>query len=133
MLAAEIEPQAVVQIGTEMERALDEAVSGSSDPVATAERWSRSELPLRLRCFENWLTDQIREQAGGDGHFMEVGAGPHLPPSRTVLNIRQLFDVLDGVRDLRSALDAPLNRGLALESLLRRLIPETKQDRPRGA
>ncbi len=133
MLAAEIEPQAVVQIGTEMERALDEAVSGSSDPVATAERWSRSELPLRLRCFENWLTDQIREQAGGDGHFMEVGAGAHLPPSRTVLNIRQLFDVLDGVRDLRSALDAPLNRGLALESLLRRLIPETKQDRPRGA
>ena len=33
---------------------------GASDPVATAERWSRAELPLRLRCFENWLTERIR-------------------------------------------------------------------------
>jgi len=37
------------------------------------------------------------------------------------LNIRQLFEVLDGVRELKSSLDTPLNRGLALESLLRRL------------
>ena len=124
MLAAEMEPQAVVQIGAEMTGALDEVATGASDPVATAERWARAELPLRLRCFENWLTDRIRERAGGARHLPELGAGPHLPPRRTVLNIRQLFEVLDGVRDLRSALDAPLNRGLALESLLRRLNPE---------
>ena len=124
MLAAEMEPQAVVQIGAEMTVALDEVAAGASDPVATAERWARAELPLRLRCFENWLTDRIRERAGGARHLPELGAGPHLPPRRTVLNIRQLFEVLDGVRDLRSALDAPLNRGLALESLLRRLNPE---------
>ena len=28
-----------------------------------AERWARAELPLRLRCFENWLTERIRHGA----------------------------------------------------------------------
>jgi hypothetical protein len=37
------------------------------------------------------------------------------------LNIRGLFELLDGVRDLVSALDTPINRGLALEILFRRL------------
>jgi hypothetical protein len=32
-----------------------------------------------------------------------------------------MFELLDGVRDLKSALETPINRGLALESLLRRL------------
>ena len=31
---------------------------------ATAERWARAELPLRLRCFENWLTERIRGVRG---------------------------------------------------------------------
>jgi hypothetical protein len=30
------------------------------------------------------------------------------------------------VRDLRSALDSPINRGLALEALLRRFAPGTR-------
>jgi hypothetical protein len=50
-----------------------------------------------------------------------VGAVPYSPRPETVLNIRELFEVLDGVRDLKSALDTPINRGLALEVLLRRL------------
>jgi hypothetical protein len=37
------------------------------------------------------------------------------------LNIRGLFELVDGVRDLRSVLDVPINRSLALETLLRRL------------
>jgi len=37
------------------------------------------------------------------------------------LNIRHLFELLDGVRDLKSALDTPINRGLALETLLRQV------------
>ncbi len=131
MLAGEVDAEAVVQIGREMGQSLDAAAAGSLDPVASAEKWARAELPLRLRCFENWLTDRIRERAPEAGHLTEVRAGTHLPPRRTVLNIRQLFEVLDGVRELRGALDAPLNRGLALESLLRRLssgnLSETKQ------
>jgi hypothetical protein len=76
---------------------------------------------LRLRCFENWLTERIRGQFGTKGFLTEVGAVTYLQPPQTVLNIRELFELLDGVRDLKSALETPINRGLALESLLRRL------------
>ncbi len=121
MLAAEGDAQAVVQIGREMTAGLHDAVSGTLDPVATADRWARTEVPLRLKCFENWLTERIRERVPGATLMTEVRAGTHLPAAGTDLNIRRLFEVLDGVRELRSSLDAPLNRGLALESLLRRL------------
>ena len=121
MLAAAVDAQAVVQTARETGQALDEAATGTSDPVATAEKWARSDVPLRLRCFENWLTERIRERAGEVSLLTEVRAGTHLSGRRPDLNIRQLFEVLDGVRELKSSLDAPLNRGLALESLLRRL------------
>jgi DNA polymerase III subunit delta' len=121
MLAAEADPEGVVQIGLEVRRGLEDAVAGRADPVATAERWSRAELPLRLRCFENWLTERIRTQVGSPAFLTEVGAVTYLQRPQTVLNIRGLFELLDGVRDLVSALDTPINRGLALESLFRRL------------
>jgi DNA polymerase-3 subunit delta' len=121
LLAAESEAGALVQVGVEVRRALDEAAAGSSDPVATAERWARTDLPLRLRCFENWLTERIHRQFETKVFLTEVGAVTHLPQPQTVLNIRQLFELLDGVRELKSALDTPINRGLALEHLLRRL------------
>jgi len=121
MLAAGVDAQTVVQTAKETGQALEEAAAGTSDPLATAEKWARSEVPLRLRCFENWLTERIRERIGQGSLLTEVRAGTHLPARRADLNIRQLFEVLDGVRELKSALDAPLNRGVALESLLRRL------------
>jgi DNA polymerase III subunit delta' len=120
-LAAELDPAAVVQTGAEVRRGLEEAAAGTLDPVATAERWSRAELPLRLRCFENWLTDRIHRQVETKGFLTEVGAVTHLSRPQTVLNIRQLFELLDGVRELKSALETPINRSVALEWLLRRL------------
>jgi DNA polymerase-3 subunit delta' len=121
MLAAESDAEAVVQIGAEVRRGLDEAAAGTSDPVATAERWARAELPLRLRCFENWLTERIRSQSESRAFLTEEGAVTFLQRPQTVLNIRGLFELLDGVRDLESALDTPINRGLALETLLRQV------------
>jgi hypothetical protein len=121
MLAAESDAQGMVQIGAEVRRGLEEVSAGASDPVATAERWARAELPLRLRCFENWLTERIRGQTQTPAFLTEVGAVTYLQRPHTVLNIRELFELLDGVRDLESALDTPINRGLALETLFRRL------------
>jgi len=121
MLAAESDFAAVVQIGADARRGLEETASGRSDPVSTAERWSREDPALRLRCFENWLTERIRRQTGTKGFLTELGAGTHLSRAETVLNIRELFELLDGVRELKSALETPINRGLALEHLLRRL------------
>ncbi len=37
------------------------------------------------------------------------------------MNIRALFELVESVRDLRSQLDVPINRSLALELLFRRL------------
>ena len=121
MLAAESDFAAVVQIGADARRGLEETASGRSDPVSTAERWSREDPALRLRCFENWLTERIRRQTGTKGFLTELGAGTYLSGAEAVLNIRDLFELLDGVRELKSALETPINRGLALEHLLRRL------------
>src|SRR5579859_1700222 len=40
MLASEVDPKAVVQVGQEVRRTLEEVTTGGGDPVATAERWS---------------------------------------------------------------------------------------------
>ncbi len=119
LLAAASDPQTVTQISAEVHRELEQAAAGAGDPAATAERWARSELPLRLACVENWLTDRIRGRFGVAALFTEVRPGAHPRGHRDGLDLRLLFELLDAVRDLKSSLDAPLNRGLALESLLR--------------
>lgn len=121
LLAVAADPAAVAEIASEVRRGLEEAAGGEGDPVATAERWTRSELPLRLSCVENWLTDRIRGRFGAGSLFTEVRAGAHPRGPADGLDLRQLFELLDTVRDLRSSFDAPINRGLALESLLRSL------------
>jgi DNA polymerase-3 subunit delta' len=120
-LAALADPKAIPALGHETRRTLEEIEAGAADPVATAERWSRSEPGLRLKCFENWLTDRIRRHIAPRGNSVEMQATAHLSRRAPVLNIRGLFELADGVRDLRSQLDVPINRSLALEVLLRRL------------
>ena len=128
LLLARAEPREIAQTGLDAHRTLDALAEGTADPVAEAERWARGEaLPLRLRCFENWLTDQIRRRTPGAAPITEVRAGPYLPAGGVDLNIRELFGLLDEVRELRATLDVPLNRGLALEALFRRL---TRQGAP---
>lgn len=121
LTAAEADAAAVIAVGDEVRRGLEETAAGTSDAVAMAERWSRAELPLRLRCFENWLTDRIRGMLERAGFLTELQTATYLQHPETVLNIRKLFELLDGVRDLKSALETPINRSLALEGLLRRL------------
>jgi DNA polymerase III subunit delta' len=126
MLAVGADPKAVIQVASEVRRALEDAAAGGGDPVATAERWSRAELPLRLRCIENWLTERIRAQSGSNAFFTKVGAGAYLPQPEAVLNMGYLFELMDGVRELKSSLDTPINRSLALEAVLRRFAPGTR-------
>ena len=123
MLAARADPAELAEVGADTRRTLEALSGGSTDPVAAAERWARSELPLRLLCFEKWLTERIR-RGERDGAFLrEMRAAPYLSSGGAFLNIRELFGLVDEVRDLRATLDVPLNRGLALEALFRRLTP----------
>jgi DNA polymerase III subunit delta' len=123
-LAAGADPKAIPALGLETRRTLEEIETGAGDPAATAERWSRSEPGLRLRCFENWLTDRIRRQLAPDAHSVENRTAAHLSRPLPILKIRGLFELTDGVRELRSLLDEPINRSLAFETLLRRLAGE---------
>ena len=123
LLAAEADPATLAEVGADSRRTLDALAAGSTDPVAAAERWARSDLPLRLLCFENWLTERIRRGEREGAFLTEMRAGPYLSSGGAFLNIRELFGLVDEVRDLRAALDVPLNRGLALETLFRRLAP----------
>jgi DNA polymerase III subunit delta' len=121
LAAATLDAAATAALRSETWRALDELCSGRADPMPTAERWSRSELPLRLACVENWLTERIRRGLAGPSQSAELRATAQSPRSDSVMNSRTLFRLLDTVRDLKSALATPINRSLALESLLRSL------------
>jgi DNA polymerase III subunit delta' len=123
MLLAEADPAALAAVAADTRSTLDALAAGSTDPVAAAERWARTDLPLRLLCFENWLTERIRRGAREGAFLTEMGAAPYLPGPGAFLNIRGLFGLVNEVQDLRAALDVPLNRGLALEALFRRLTP----------
>jgi DNA polymerase-3 subunit delta' len=123
MLAVQSDPAALAEVARDSRRTLEALTCGSTDPVAAAERWARSELPLRLTCFENWLTERIHHGARSGAFLTEMRAGPYLSAGGAFLNICELFGLVDGVRDLRATLDVPLNRGLALETLFRRLAP----------
>ena len=122
LAAAAADAKSIPQLGGEMRRSLEELASGVADPVSTAERWSRSDFALRLRCFENWLTDRIRTEAGVSVAAVEIRAPAHLPRAASPPKLRGLFELMDGVRELKAALDSPLNKSLALEGLLRRLV-----------
>lgn len=121
LFAADADPIAVVEFASDTQRVLNETSSGRADPVATAERWGRTDLPLRLLCIETWLTDRIRRHFAGAPFSVELSARVSLQPAVQIPSIRRLFGLVDAVQELKAALDAPLNRSLALESLLRRL------------
>jgi DNA polymerase III subunit delta' len=121
MQLAQADPAELAEVGADTRRTLDALTSGRTDPVAAAERWARSQLPLRLQCFENWLTERIRSGERGGALLAEMRAAPYLSAAGPFLNIRELFGLIDEVRDLRATLDVPLNRGVALEALFRRL------------
>ena len=120
MLAAEADPAVVIEAAVEARRDLAQANVGEGDPVAVAERWVRSEPKLRLACFENWLTELIRDRLLPPGQSSEVRAGAH-PGSAGRLSIRDWFELLDAVRELKSSFDTPINRSMAIETLLRRM------------
>lgn len=119
LAAARTNPKQLAELTSEVDRTLAEALAARCDVVATAERWSRSELVLRLGATERWLTERIRAASDPSGRASELRRGAHLPAAPPLLNIRALFGLLDGVRELRSLADTPLNKSLALEVLLR--------------
>jgi DNA polymerase III subunit delta' len=125
LIAAETDPRALAEMTRETRRVLEETCSGRADPAASAERWARTDLALRLMCIENWLTDRIRGHFTGADFSVEGSAGVHLQRRAQTPSIGRFFILVDAVRELKATLDASFNRALALESLLRQLTPGT--------
>ncbi len=121
LLAAQSDPAALIEFARETRAVLEAARGGRADPVASAERWARTDVGLRLLCIENWLTERIRGHFADPDFSVEVHAGVHLQRGAQVPSICNLFNLTDAVQELKAALDAPINRALALESLLRQL------------
>jgi DNA polymerase-3 subunit delta' len=121
LFAAEADPKTVVEFACETRRVLEETSGGRADPAGTAEQWWRTDLPLRLICIENWLTDRVRRHFAGAAFSVEMSAAVHLQRGPQIPSIRRLFGLIEAVQELKSSLDTPINRSLALESVLRRL------------
>jgi DNA polymerase-3 subunit delta' len=122
LLAAGLDPRAVLQIRDETLAALSDLAARRADAAQLADAWTRSELPLRLTCFENWLTECIHRGLGAGTYSTEVRDGAHPGRPDPGSNVPRLFDLLDQLRSLRAALATPVNRSLVLESLLRSLV-----------
>ena len=122
LAAAALDPAAIASLRSETWRGLEEVSSGGGDPAAIAERWARSETDLRLACFENWLTERIRRGLAPGSEAAELRARAHPPRAESAIKPRVLFELLDRVRELKSLLPTPINRSLALESLLRSML-----------
>ncbi|HEV2703061.1 MAG TPA: hypothetical protein VGV09_15640 [Steroidobacteraceae bacterium] len=122
LLAAQLDPQAVLQVRDETLTGLAELTSRRADAAHLADSWNRSELALRLACFENWLTERIRGALGAGTYSLEMRDGAHPGRPEPGSNVTRLFDLLDQLRNLRAALTTPVNRSLVLESLLRSLV-----------
>ncbi|HTW38554.1 MAG TPA: DNA polymerase III subunit delta' [Steroidobacteraceae bacterium] len=121
LAAAALDPAATAALRSQTWGLLEEMRRGRADPVLAAEQWSRAELPLRLACVENWLTERIRAALAGTPQSAELRATAQPRRADSVINTPTLFRLLDAVRELKAALVTPINRSLALESLLRSL------------
>lgn len=84
---------------------LGQARQGRIDVIRVAEGWAREDLPLRLSCIENCLTERL----------LAMRAGTRLQDGDFDINIGHALRILDDVRVLQSQLSTSLNKPLALE------------------
>jgi DNA polymerase III subunit delta' len=105
------DPAALAQLRKDTISTLQDIASGNVQPPAVAERWIKDDLSIRLSCLESWVTDRILESAPirDVTHLSQQG----MPPK-----ICRLFEFSDAIRDMRKLAHTPVNKTMAVESLL---------------
>jgi len=117
LMAVDLAAANIGQLNREMGECLEGLAAGTVDITVLAERWIRSDAALRLIWLENWITQRVRADLGGETSAQSaepVG----LPGALLKPKIRALFELLDAARDLRRLSSTGLNQQLALEALL---------------
>jgi hypothetical protein len=104
-------------IDAQMQEAVDSAVRGQLDIVATAATWTRDQPEARLFWLEYWLTNQLRE-AALYGALVGDNRLPWLRVERREPMIRAGYRLLDATRQARLLVNSALNTQLLLEGLL---------------
>lgn len=111
----EADPAALARLRSETLNTLADIGSGKIQPPGVAARWGEKNqlphMPVRLACLESWVTDRILETAS-------IRDATHLSGQGLQSNIRRLFELSDAIRDMRKLSLTPINKTMAMESLL---------------
>jgi len=107
----EADPAALAQLRRDTYTTLEDLGSGNLQPPAVADRWAKGDLATRLACLESWVTERILESAS-------IRDATHLSVQGRPSNICRLFELSDAIRDMRKLAFSPINKTMAVESLL---------------
>jgi len=109
----ESDPQALAKLRHETIQTMNEIGSGKLQPPGVAERWTAkgADMAGRLACLEIWVTQRILESAS-------IRDVTHLSGEGGPSKICRLFELSDAVRDMRKLAHTPINKTMAVESLL---------------
>jgi DNA polymerase-3 subunit delta' len=105
------DPKALAQLRSDTWSTLEEIGNGNLQPPAVADRWARGDFATRLACLESWVTERILESAS-------IRDATHLSVQGRPSNICRLFELSDAIRDMRKLAFSPINKTMAVESLL---------------
>jgi DNA polymerase III subunit delta' len=117
LAALELSRNDAAALGTLLRRELAGLEQGSFDPLALADAWQHDRPAQRLRWLEHWTEIWLRE-ALGTGDAINNNQSGGLPRPVRGGNIPAVFAFLDRLREVRGALEGPLNTQLLLEDLL---------------
>ncbi|MDE2305598.1 MAG: DNA polymerase III subunit delta' [Gammaproteobacteria bacterium] len=119
LLAQSLAREGLESLEKDMRESLRQLAAGSVDLTLLAEQWVRTDLPLRLRWLENWVTGRIF--AGLDAGVSSQTAEPvRLPAALLKPKIRAMYALLDALAEFRRLAQTGMNQQLALEALLLR-------------
>ena len=117
LLALDLPAADIERLDRDMIEGLKRLEAGSIDVTVLADVWAKSDINLRLRWLENWVTRRV--QADLCGALSVQSAEPvRLPAALLKPKIRAQFELLDAARELRRLTSTGLNQQLALEALL---------------
>ncbi|MDP9065589.1 MAG: hypothetical protein M3O06_06980, partial [Pseudomonadota bacterium] len=117
LAAAGLTETGVAALDSDMTASLLALGRNAADVTLLADHWVRNDLPLRIAWLENWITGSLYSGVVGPATSKTAGR-VRLPAQPQKAKIRALFDLLDGVRELRRLAATGINQQLALEALL---------------
>ncbi len=115
--ALTLDAAAVATLDAQMRDDLADLASGAADPTLLAERWLKSDPPLRLAWLENWVTGRLRNALLGGDSRQSAEPVP-LPAALLKPKMRATFELLDAIREFKRLASRGLNPQSSLEALL---------------